>query len=184
MKQPQYATLRVSIKGLTDGKYPIDLAAEAEKIEYMLPEFRGMLTIQGTLRKHGKRYLLDIQASVPAHLVCDLSGEEYEEIVAAECKLEYISDTHLALLKADDAEAEPPYYIRDDDTSIDITDEIRQELGVMMPLKNVSPKYRGKEFTDIFPAFAGEQGNSASAKKEEAPLDPRWAALQSIKFEK
>jgi hypothetical protein len=68
--------------------------------------------------------------------------------------------------------------------SINITDEIRQELGVMMPLKRISPKYRGKELSDIFPSFADDDDKTISTTNQEQPLDPRWAALQSIKFEK
>lgn len=182
MKKPENAVLIVSIKGLTDGKYPIELTARAEEIEYMFPEFVGELVIKGTLRKHDKRYLFDITASAPAQFICDVSGEEFEEVITAECSLEYISNTHLALLQADAADIEPPFYIRDDDTSINITDEIRQELGVMLPLKRISPQYRDKDFTDVFPEFAND-GKSASTATTEQPLDPRWAALQNIKFD-
>lgn len=180
MKQSEYATLVVSIKGLQDGKYPVELSAEAEKIEYIFPEFTGTLTVEGILRKHGKRFLFDLTAVVPARLLCDVSGEEYQEIVTATLSLEYVADTHLALLKADDNDGEPPFYIRDDATSINITDEIRQELVVMLPLKRISPKYRDKEFIDVFPDFA-EQAEKEAA--HEANVDPRWAALQSIKFD-
>jgi hypothetical protein len=180
MKQPENATLVISIKGLADGKYPVELSsAHVQQIEHIFPECTGMLTVRGSIRKHGKRFLLELVAEIQARFLCDVSGEEFEDIVVAEFSLEYIADTHLALLKADEEDREPPYYIRDDDTNIDITDEVRQELAVRLPLKRISPKYRDREFTDIFPSHA----DSASAVTAPTP-DDRWAALKNISFDK
>jgi hypothetical protein len=179
MKQPENATLVVSIKGLVDGKYPVELVAPIQQIEHIFPEFTGELKITGMLRKHGKHFLLDLVAETKAQLLCDVSGEEFEETIVAECSVEYIANTQLALLKMEDADREPPFYIRDDETNIDITDDIRQELAVRLPLKRVSPKYRDKEFTDVFPHYADNPNTENTPK-----LDDRWAALKKISFDK
>ncbi len=179
MKQSENATLVVSIKGLVDGTYPVELVALVQKIEHISPEFTGELTITGTLRKHGKRFLFDLTAEASARLLCDVSGEEFTETIVATSSLEYIANTQLALLKSEDTDREPPFYIRDDETSIDITEEMRQELAVSVPLKRVSPKYRDKEFTDIFPEYADKPSAEAAPK-----LDDRWAALKNISFDK
>jgi Large ribosomal RNA subunit accumulation protein YceD len=187
MKQSAHTALLISIKGLADGKHPVELSVPVEQIENISPEFTGMLTVTGTVRRYGKRFLLELTAETHAELLCDVSGEEFEETVVAECSLEYISNTQLALLKSDDADIEPPFYIRDDETKIDITDEIRQELAVRMPLKRVSPKYRDKDFADIFPDYAENSGIEAATKLGTASpssLDDRWAALKNISFDK
>ena len=181
MKQPENATLVVSIKGLVDGTYPVELVAQVQQIEHIFPEFTGELRITGTLRKYGKRFLFDLTARTSAELLCDVSGEEFTETIVAECSLEYIANTQLTLLKTEDADREPPFYIRDDEPNIDITEEIRQELAVSVPLKRVSPKYRDKEFMDIFPHYA----DNLSTSTEAAPkVDDRWAALKNISFDK
>ncbi len=185
MKKLDYDSLIVSIKGITDGKYPVEVNAIAERIQDIFPEFRGELQATGTLRKYGKRYLFDLTATATAHLLCDMSGEDFEEQITAHCSLEYIADTHLALMQEDSSnDREPPFYIRDDNTSIDITEEIRQELAVMLPLKRISPAYRDKEFDEVFPEFAAQTTDEISSAADDEPaLDPRWAALKSIKFD-
>lgn len=167
--------LIISIKGLTDGMYPVEASAQCSDIEYIFEEFFGAITVLGTLRKHGKRYLLDLHAEAPAKLVCDVSGEEFEEIIDATFALEYIANTMLANLHADRSDAEPPFYIREDDMTIDISGEVRQEMAVNLPLKRIAPKYRDKDFADIFPQYA---------ETESQDIDPRWAALKAIKFDK
>ncbi|MCU0426300.1 MAG: DUF177 domain-containing protein [Candidatus Kapabacteria bacterium] len=171
----------VSIKGLTDGKYPVEAAEEVSAMEYVAPEFFGTVSITGTLRKHGKRYLMDISAQAPAKLLCDVSGEEFEETIQASFSLEYIANTMLANLNADKTDLEPPFYIREDDTTIDITDEVRQELSISLPMRRIAPQYRDKDFEQVFPQFSE---NAAKTNADGEPeTDPRWAALKSIKFD-
>jgi uncharacterized metal-binding protein YceD (DUF177 family) len=169
--------LTISIKGLTDGKYPIEATIDCSELPHISEEFFGTLSVRGTIRKHDKRYLLDLQAEVSARLFCDVSGEEYEEHIQAECSLEYVANTMLANLHTDRTDAEPPYYIREDDMTIDISDEIRQEMAINLPLKRVAPAYRDKEFSEVFPKYA-ENDVVAS------DTDPRWAALKTITFDK
>ena len=171
--------LIISIKGLVDGKYPVEASADCSEIPYIFEEFVGTVSIKGTLRKHGKRYLFDISAQAPAQLICDISGEDYMETITTEFSLEYIANTMLANLNADKGDVEPPFYIREDDTAIDLRDEIRQELAISLPMRRIAPQYRTKEFIEIFPAFAEHKSETT---KEQA-IDPRWAALQSIKFD-
>jgi uncharacterized metal-binding protein YceD (DUF177 family) len=85
----------------------------------------------------------------------------------------------LANLNADKTDTEPPFYIREDDTTIDLSDEVRQELAISLPMRRIAPQYRTKEFIEIFPAFAEHQPETTN----EGGIDPRWAALQSIKFD-
>ncbi|MFY8001028.1 MAG: YceD family protein [Candidatus Kapaibacteriota bacterium] len=171
--------LIISIKGLVDGKYPVEASADCSEIPYIFEEFVGTISIMGTLRKHGKRYLFDVSAQAPVRLICDISGEEYEETVTTEFSLEYIANTMLANLNADKTDTEPPFYIREDDTTIDLSDEVRQELAISLPMRRIAPQYRTKEFIEIFPAFAEHQPETTN----EGGIDPRWAALQSIKFD-
>jgi uncharacterized metal-binding protein YceD (DUF177 family) len=174
--------LKVSIKGLVNGTYPVEAATECSSIANVFPEFFGTLSVTGTVRKHQKRYIFKLHAEADARLVCDVSGEEYVERVQADFSLEYIADTQLAILQAEkgDIGAEPPFYIRDDDTSINITDEVRQEMAVSLPLKRVAPQYQGKEFSEVFPEHAATETEEQLPDNTQA--DPRWAALKNISF--
>ena len=172
--------LLISIKGLSDGAYPIEESVECYAIENFFEEFFCVIRVAGTLRKHGKRYIIQATASAKARLLCDISGEEYDEDVVADFSLEYVADTTIANLHYGTLDAEQPYYIREDDLQIDISDELRQELAVHLPLKRVAPQYRGKDFTEIYPDYSAD----AAASSTDTPIDPRWAALQSISFDK
>jgi uncharacterized metal-binding protein YceD (DUF177 family) len=176
--------LTVSIKGLADGKYPVEMSAECRDVENMFIDFFGLLTVTGTLRKYRKRHILELHAEADAMLICDVSGEEYVQSIETDFLLEYIADTHLAVIQSEKSDVEPPFYIRDDDTSIDITDEIRQEMAVRLPLKRVAPAYRGKEFSEIFPNHSADITEDAGAATDDKPTDPRWAALKNISFDK
>ncbi len=177
------ALLSISIKALQDGKYPVHLSAEASMLDGMFPEFTGEVAVHGTLQKLGKRYILQLRAECDAELVCDLSGEQFIERVTPELTLSYVANTHLFLEQIHDADPIQPYYIREDDMAIDITDEVRQELAVNLPLKRVAPQYRNKTLGDIFPEFDADTEQSNSTPSEMHGIDPRWAALGNISFQ-
>jgi len=177
------ALLSISIKALQDGKHPVQLSAKASMLDGMFPEFTGEVVVHGTVQKLGKRYILQVHAACDAALVCDLSGEQFIERVEPELTLSYVANTHLFLEQIHDADPVQPYYIREDDTAIDITDEVRQELAVNLPLKRVAPQYRDKNLGDIFPEFDADAGELRSTPNETQEIDPRWAALGNISFQ-
>ncbi|MCS6809414.1 MAG: DUF177 domain-containing protein [Bacteroidota bacterium] len=171
--------ITVSIKGLRDGKHPIEATEQCSAVAHLAQEFIGIITVKGTLRKHGKRYLLTITAEAPASLTCDISGEEFIDTISTTFELEYIANTTMANLHARSIEREPPYYIREDATCIDITDDVRQELTVSLPMKRIAPQHHNKDFAELFPQFTQQDDITAN----EHTIDPRWAALKSITFD-
>jgi uncharacterized metal-binding protein YceD (DUF177 family) len=170
--------LGISIKSLSDGKYPVNISTDAAQVADMFPEFTGSVVVTGDLQKLGRRYIFTGTASCDAHLLCDMSGEEFTERINAPLALNYVANTNLFLEQMDDPDPEPPYYIREDDVTIDITEVIRQELAVNLPLKRVAPAYRDKEFATLHPQYDAEASNSDDSKE----IDPRWAALKNINF--
>jgi uncharacterized metal-binding protein YceD (DUF177 family) len=198
----------VSIKGMQDGKYPVELEAETAQIADMFPEFTGTVRVRGEVRKLVKRFVLTLELRCDAALICDVSGEDFTQHVSTTLALDYTADTRLFLEKfaADGADdLEPPYYIREDDTSINITDIIRQELALALPLRRIAPAYRDTSFAAMHPEHSDEahadgfssQHLSQSTSHDDAinddsndnthdnqpdTTDPRWAALKNIKF--
>jgi uncharacterized metal-binding protein YceD (DUF177 family) len=170
--------LNISIKGLSDGKHPIELSTDAAEVADMFAEFTGEITVQGEVQKLGKRYILTGTALCEARLVCDMSGEEFTERITAPLSLNYVANTNLFLEQMDDSDPVQPYYIREDDVMIDITEEVRQELALSLPLKRIAPQYRDKDFSVLHPEYDAESSNTTSSKE----MDPRWAALKNINF--
>lgn len=164
---PDFAVLKLAVRNLEDGENEFDVESPADNIENIASEFRGAVRVKGVINKNGNRYTIQGVASAVACLVCDLSLEEFTEQIEFPVSLIAISGVES---KPDDTFIA----IRDDDKYIDITEEVRQELTLRLPMKAVSPKYREKTFEELRPEF--------SAKSIENTADDTWAALRSIKF--
>ncbi|MGE5480012.1 MAG: YceD family protein [Chloroflexota bacterium] len=170
--------IQIRIHGIKDGSQEIDLKAPASEIDGIFEEFFGDIEIKGVLRKIGKRYSIDATASCMARLVCDISLESYEEKIEAPIKLAYLADTNLYTMRMESPEAEAEaHVIHEDDQYIDISDEVREQLAVRLPMKRISPKLRDKEFRELYPDIAAENEKAA-----EEMADERWKKLKNVKL--
>jgi uncharacterized metal-binding protein YceD (DUF177 family) len=164
--------LSIRIQGLRDGHYDIFLTAPAESIADMAPEFFGQITLVGTLEKIGRRYTFVGTARCQARLICDRSLEEYTEWIEAAIEVAYLADTDLYLLRQGE-QRDRTYelqIIREDDTHIDLAEEVRQELAVHLPMKRVAPQYRDIPFEELYPQYAAPPEG----------LDERWEPLRRL----
>ncbi len=179
MKQRKSITgvLVIELQGLQAGKQSISIEAPASEIPDMFPEFKGIVTVAGTVEKFENKYILSLQARCVAHLVCDRSSEEYEEEIVVPIAVTFIKNSELYAQQKLEADPEPPFYIHDDAKYLDITDYVRQELALHLPMKRVAPWYRDKELEDIFP-FLQRQ-----AREREQQIDERWSVLRKLKFD-
>ncbi len=164
--------LSVRIQGLRDGHYDISLTAPVESIADMAAEFFGEITLVGVLEKIGRRYTFVGTARCQARLICDRTLEPYTEWIEAPIEVAYLADTDLYLLRQGE-QRDRTYelqIIREDDTHIDLAEEVRQELAVHLPMKRVAPQYREISFEQLYPQHA------APSHKE----DERWAPLREL----
>ena len=60
------SVIGIYIQGLMDGEYTIHEACNAEDIKEMPSEYRGTLNVNGKLRKHINRYLINAEIDVTA----------------------------------------------------------------------------------------------------------------------
>ena len=169
--------LTIYIRGLEDGVHPVNLSTPAEEIPYLFPEFSGNVAFKGEIQKLGNKYFISGVAECTARLVCDRSGEDYSEVIETPISLTYIANTDMYLLKREEPDPEQPYYIHEDDKEIDITDEVRQELAIHLPMKRIAPAYRDKDIDDLYPS-----AGIADKADEEQVEDERWAKLKNIRF--
>lgn len=162
----------IRIQGLRDGRYPIHLVVAAEEVPDMAPEFFGEVILTGTLEKVGRRYTFEGSVRCQARLVCDRSLEEYTEWIEAPVQVAYLADTELFLLQQGE-QRDRTYevqLIREDATHIDLSEDVRQELAVHLPMKRVAPQYRDRSFEELYPQYA--------ARPE--PLEDPWAPLRRL----
>ncbi len=169
----------IFIQGLQDGTHSVSLQEEVSAVEDLFPEYFGTISIEGTLKKLGNRYTISLVCSATADLVCDRSGEQFSETIEAPIAATFIADSTMLRSKSEEISTDSSIVIRDEDKVIDITQLIRDEMGVALPLKRVSPKYQEKEFEELYPHLIAKE-----QPKTDADIDDRWAVLQSLKHSK
>ncbi|MEY3689205.1 MAG: hypothetical protein RIT37_767, partial [Bacteroidota bacterium] len=64
-----------------------------------------------------------------------------------------------------------------DEEYIDITEEVRQELAIHLPMKRVSPKYVNVQFETLHPELL-------SKEQENPGVESPFAALQHLNIQK
>jgi uncharacterized protein len=179
--------MTIRIQGLSEGSHDVEEQVDVSVIQDMFPEFFGMVSLTGTIQKIRGQFVLRCTAQCMAHLLCDRSGEEFDELVSSPIDITFIADTERYLLQQKEIDPEPPLYIREDDRFIDLTEEVRQQLVLAIPMKRVAPQYRDKDFYDIieYQAQSTEGNYSTELQQDSHPFiaDDRWSVLQTLKFD-
>jgi uncharacterized metal-binding protein YceD (DUF177 family) len=181
-------TMKIRIQGLAEGKHTIHEQRDSSAIDGMFSEFFGVVILHGLLQRIKSQFVFRCTVECSAHLVCDRSGEEFEERIAVPLTITCIADTERFLLQQKEFDPEPPLYVRTDDKFIDLTDEVRQSLALALPMKRVAPQYRDMDFEDILHTTHEDADESFNEEPRESTqkhfvADERWSALRNIKFD-
>ncbi len=177
--------LKILVKGIRDGEYDIDIASPVSEIEGFFPEFFGEVRFRGKLRIVGKRYAVEGIAECEARMVCDLSTEEYTEIISVQIVSSFFANNELFYATkgiSEELRETSEHIIHEDDKYIDISEDVRQELAISLPMKRVAPKYRGKNFEDIYPQYSADATPKKPKKSKPEEIDDRWNELKKLKF--
>ena len=103
---------------------------------------------------------------------------EFTERIQAPFHCDFILDTALFTERSKesgDGTEHELIALHEEQKTIDITDIVRQELSVNLPLKRVAPEVRDKALEDLV-----ETKYLTSAPGTGEALDERWAALRNI----
>lgn len=169
--------LKISILGMEDGDHAVKASCDSSEIPDMFPEFFGEVSVEGMLRKQGKRLILNAKASCMSKLLCDVSGEEFEQRIEAPITQYVRLDSQLFDLQADSDGDE--ILLRDDEEFIDITEEVRQELAIHLPMKRIAPAYADKTFEELHPDLLEKEEEN----KDGDDSSP-FAALKHLNIQK
>ncbi len=163
----------INIQGMPDGVSTIHIEKNVDDVEGIFPEFFGIVRLEGELRKFKNRFSFHGTVSSKAKLVCDRSLKEFTEEISSEIKIAFIKDTELyRIAKERGDESRDENIIHEDEKHLNLTEEIAQQLAVMIPMKKIAPEFRKKELDDIYPEV-----NSKSNK-----IDDRWEGLKNLKL--
>lgn len=139
-------------------------------------EFEDDIRIFGHIDKVGNQLNIFLNLETKLSLTCDYTLEKFKELVSKEIKI---------ICKVDNLNAEDRKYYSEmdnfilynlDDREIDITQIVREELILTIPMKKVSPAYKDKSFSDIYPEFSEDKQPTIEQKTN--PFD----VLKNMKF--
>ncbi len=168
--------LKIKKQGMADGEYDISIVEGVENIQDIKDTnagFFGDILIKGKLSKIDNRYIFNGFVECHANLICDISGEEYVELIRAEIQTVFIENEKL--LNSGSTRFSKnldEVIIHEKDEYIDLTDEVRDALCLGIPMRHISPKYIGKSFSDCFPEHSAD-----NIQKDD---DDRWEKLRSL----
>jgi len=171
--------LRIRIQGIKDGKHEIDLQSDVQKIKDMPEEYFGLINVKGLFTKIGKRFTYVGTATCSAKLICDISLEEFTEEISTDFEFSFLANNdlyHLNRAKSTLETESGDIILLEDEQDIDISEPIRQELLLSLPMKRISPEYRDKSIEEIYPEFVDT--NPANVK-----IDDHWKGLQGLNLE-
>ena len=172
--------IKIYIQGIGEGKHEVDLEVTVEEVPFMFNEFIGKIRFKGQLRKIANRYNIIGTAECKSILLCDRTLTEYEEKITANIKLTFISENSLTKTYTVRQADSPERVINGDDKYIDITDDIREELAVNLPLKRIAPQYRDKDFEEIYPQYSSKKKANKKIKSES--INDYWSPLKNLKL--
>ncbi len=164
------AAVSVSLVGLQNGQREFEVVVPASSIEGLVSEYQTDVQVRGTVYRNGRKLHVSYTVNADALLVCDRSLEEFVEPISVDGELDYAFDGELhARQQGVELDPEEVRGLRDDAQEIDLTDDVRQDLAIAIPMKRVSPAYRDVEISSLLP----EEPQSSTP-------DDRWAALQKL----
>jgi len=172
--------LQFRTHGIKDGKHEISLQCNASEINDLPEEFFGEVQVKGILTKIGKRYTFLGTAKCAAKMICDISLEEFTEIISKDVEFSITANTELFFLNKERgtfAGEGEEIIIHEDEQEIDISEQIRQELMLSLPMKRLSPAYKDKTLEEIYPDLTDKNSQTSE-------IDERWKGLENLKLDK
>ncbi|MBM2813872.1 MAG: hypothetical protein HW421_634 [Ignavibacteria bacterium] len=170
--------IAIEIHGIKDGIYEIDKSVSVEDIPDLSEEFFGNIVFKGHLRKIGRRFSIEGTAKCSSRLICDLTLTEYSEEIVCEITASFLADTLLYWKSKENFQgSDDTIIIHEDDKTIDLSDELRQQLALTLPLKRIAPDAKDIEIEKIYPDYF-----SSGSPESESTGNNIWDSLKKIKI--
>lgn len=172
--------LKIYIQGLRDGTREVTASSAVSDVPDIAEEFYGDVEFAGKLKVLGQRFYVDGVATCHAKFLCDISLEEFEEEISVAIKMAFHADNEMLRHgEKYSGREQREVIIAEDEKYLDLTDEIREELMVNLPMKRIAPRFRGKSIDDVYPEFTQAD---ATEEKENNEIDERWSPLKKLKL--
>jgi|GEM_PF-4718065 len=147
--------LLIPIKNLQEGTTELKLSFKSDAIYSIIDEFSSPINLVCKLTRFGNQIDLKSKVSTKANLICDYSLENFEEDINLQLNLIFklnLSKSEKDLFKDEDN----IIFYNNEDNDVDISQKLREELIMALPMKRISPKYKEKSFKDLYPELTKE----------------------------
>lgn len=172
----EHLKYQINIQGLEDKTHEFDFEGDDaffESFEQELIE-KGSFKADVKLEKSLTMIRLDMHIAGSLTLVCDRSLEEFEEPIDLHEKYVYKFGDDYEVV-SEDMEVIPFGA-----AEINLARNIFEYIGLALPMKRLHPSLRGNDDDEGGFVYSDTMEEESKPKKEEV-IDPRWAALQSLK---
>lgn len=142
--------LLIPIKNLPEGTSELELSFNNDVIDNLIEEFGSQINLFCKLTRIGNQIDFKCDVNTIADLVCDYTLEDFEYDVKVQLKLIFklnVSKSEVELFKNEDN----IIFYNSEDNDIDISQKLREELIMALPMKRISPKYQEKSFEELYP---------------------------------
>lgn len=157
--------LSIEIASLEDGVHKRTLTPQAEDVG-LDPEMFENIHADVRLNVTGPRILADFTARATALLECDRTLKPFSQQVEGDFQVLFVPPPAEEEIDPDDAGTRP---LAEGQTSIDLTEPVRDTLLLALPLKRIAPDAQDTEIETVF------------GRSESDLADDRWEALRKLK---
>jgi uncharacterized metal-binding protein YceD (DUF177 family) len=120
--------------------------------------------------------MIQIQLKIEGHinLICDRSLEEFESPIRIHEKLIYKFSDHSEDL------GDNLFFLDRKEPKLDLSQDIYDFIALEVPMKKLHPRYIKEEDDSLANEFLYSTETMEEKIKDEAEIDPRWAALKKL----
>lgn len=166
----------IHIQGLENKRYNYEFEGGNEFFEFFEQDIisSGHFKAQVVLDKNSALLQLFFEIEGVVSLTCDRSLEPFDEPIHLKEKYIYkFGDRYEEI--TDEIEMIPQ-----NTATINLAQHIYDFIGVSLPMKKLHPRFRHEEEEEE-DKFIYSTDEGVEEEKKEEPIDPRWAALLSLK---
>jgi len=167
--------MKIKINQLTEGENSIDYQEPPSELALPEKHFDFPVILNGIIDKRGRNFYLKIKIETKGAFTCDRCLEIFERVFKSDIQLIFSQENYLQ----DERDEKDNFYIISEDTEeVDISQDIRDEILLGIPLKLICHK----DCKGICP-HCGAELNKIQCKCKKNIEDPRWESLKNIKFD-
>lgn len=173
--------MKIQLAALKEGMNDIFFEHTAESLnlhenEEVSSIFINPIHIHISVNRIGTQLFLKIEINTIGNFLCDRCLENYTRELNDKFRLVYSLESDVNIVKDDEAADEGGLrFLTKDKTTIDIAEDIRESLLLMVPMK----KLCSEDCRGICPQ-CGINRNIEECNHSEERIDPRWEALKKL----